>query len=51
MPEYQLTLTGELQNTFQLPSSSAKYRVCKDEQGRYGKLQAMLMPTNSGPSY
>jgi hypothetical protein len=51
MPEYQLTLTGELQGAFQLPSSSAKYRVCKDEQGRYGKLQAMLMPTNSGPSY
>ena len=51
MPEYQLTLTGELQNSIRSRSGSDTYRVCKDEQGRYGKLQAMLMPTTNGPSY
>jgi hypothetical protein len=51
MPEYQLTLTGELQNLLRSGSGMDTYRVCKDQQGRYGKLQAMLMPTTSGPAY
>lgn len=51
IPEYQLTLTGELQNLLRAGAGMETYRVCKDQQGRYGKLQAMLMPTTSGPSY
>ncbi len=51
MPEYSLTLGSALNNSNNVYTDNGKLKVCKNSAQSYGKLQAILSPVNSGPSY
>jgi hypothetical protein len=52
MPEYSLNLNGEQQlPNFLLNNGIESYEVCPDAKNQYGKLEALLLPDNHGPSY
>ena len=51
MPEYRLSVSGEFQNNLNTTVAVNSYRVCPNQDGQYGKLQAMLIPNNAGQSY
>jgi hypothetical protein len=50
-PEFQLSVSGELQYNLNTTSSVSGYRVCANDVGQYGKVQFMLIPSNAGQSF
>lgn len=52
MPEYSLNLNAESQlSNFLFKNGKESYEVCADTKNQYGKLEALLLPNNHGPSY
>lgn len=51
MPEYSLTLSSALNSSSDVYTDNGKLKVCQNSEQKYGNLQAILSPVNTGPSY
>ncbi len=50
-PEFKLVLSSPLQAAQTNLTGSVTRNYCADNSGRFGKVQLMLAPANTGPSY